>query len=96
MNKLNKHFMFDDCGPRDFIRKYALRIFDYDALKLGLLLSCGDPMEQAFTYLGITPDDLPRARAAIQTLINIGFVRKIEHVADDNALLDDGSVVDPL
>jgi len=36
-----------DMSPREFIRTYAMRVFDEDALKFGMLLSCGDSPDQA-------------------------------------------------
>jgi len=48
--------------PRDFIREYGLMIHDLDALRFGLLLSCGDSLEQASRLaLGNEQDRVLRA-----------------------------------
>ena len=65
-----------DMSPREFIRMYAMRIFEEDALKFGLLLSCGDSPDQAAT--AALNSDQSRILRSCSILQRLGYLKMDE------------------
>lgn len=61
-----------DLPPREFIRKYAMLIYEIDVLKFALLLSCGDSLDQAARLAMMSEE---RLLEALSTLERIGYLR---------------------
>jgi hypothetical protein len=70
-----KNYICRDITCEEFTREYALMCFDRKAIQIGLLLCCGEKLENALK-LTATPDDL--AHEPINELTHLGFLKPAE------------------
>ena len=79
--KIEKHgtgvsYKSKSMNEHDFIRTYALLIFNQYALKVGLLIACGDSIKDAFKM--VCGNSQRMKQNALAALVQIGYLEKAD------------------